>query len=139
MQDKNPKSGFTILELMVVTAIIAVLSLAAGQFYFSSVEDADRAVLRSNVKSVREALGRYFKDRMSYPTDLGDLTGPYLQQRWSQLLALGNSEVTVEVETPTTNINPSQANDFVWAIHGAHLGRQIRNLRVKVDNQSMPW
>jgi general secretion pathway protein G len=65
--------GFTLIELLVVMAIIATLLSIAVPRYFGSTEDAREAALKSDLRTVREAIDHYHADRGSYPDILEDL------------------------------------------------------------------
>lgn len=65
--------GFTLIELLVVMAIIATLLALVGPRYFASVERSKEAVLRTNLRIVREAIDKFRGDTGRYPTSLRDL------------------------------------------------------------------
>ena len=74
------KNGFTLIELMVVMAIIGVLLTVAVPRYFHSVDKSKEAVLHQNLQLTREALDKYFGDNGKYPDSLDDLlTKKYLR------------------------------------------------------------
>jgi general secretion pathway protein G len=73
--------GFTLIELMVVMAIIAVLLSLAVPKYFHSVEKSREAVLKEDLGRMREALDKYYGDVGKYPDTLDDLvTRKYLRK-----------------------------------------------------------
>lgn len=65
--------GFTLIEMLVVMAIIATLLSIAAPRYFRSTDDAREAALKSDLRTVREAIDHYHADRGSYPETLDDL------------------------------------------------------------------
>src|SRR5690348_16867281 len=72
-------SGFTLLELMIVIAIITILvGLAAGA-YVKSVQHAKEATLKDDLKVMREAIDRYTLDKEAAPQSLEDLINPQSQ------------------------------------------------------------
>lgn len=72
--------AFTLIELVVVMAIVALLVALAAPRYFKSVDRSKEAVLRSNLASVRDALDKYYGDTGKYPDQLSDLvTKKYLR------------------------------------------------------------
>jgi len=74
------KNGFTLIELIVVMAIIGVLLTVAVPRYFHSVDKSKEAVLHQNLQLTREALDKYFGDNGKYPDSLDDLvTKKYLR------------------------------------------------------------
>ncbi len=66
-------SGFTLVELLVVMAIIALLLSLAAPRYFNSVEKSKEAVLRENLMLTRQALDKYYGDNGKYPDALDQL------------------------------------------------------------------
>ena len=65
--------GFTLMELMVVMAIIASLLTLAMPRYFHSVERSKEAVLRQDLAVMRDAIDKFLGDRGRYPTTLEEL------------------------------------------------------------------
>jgi len=68
-----PARGFTLIELMVVMAIIATLLAIAVPQYFRSVDRSKESVLRENLRTTREAIDRFYGDIGRYPDDLAEL------------------------------------------------------------------
>lgn len=62
--------GFTLIELMVVLAIIATLLTIAMPRYFGSLERSKEAVLKEDLYQLRDAIGKYYGDRGRYPESL---------------------------------------------------------------------
>jgi general secretion pathway protein G len=65
--------GFTLIELMVVMAIIASLLTIALPRYFHSVERSKEAVLKEDLSIMRDAIDKFFADRGRYPQTLDEL------------------------------------------------------------------
>lgn len=73
-------AGFTLIELMIVMAIIALLLTLVAPRYFGHVDKAKEAVLRQNLTSVRDTLDKFYSDTGKYPASLADLvSGKYLR------------------------------------------------------------
>jgi general secretion pathway protein G len=66
-------AGFTLIELIVVMAIIGMLASLAVPRYFGSIERSKNAVLRENLTLMRDALDKYYGDHDKYPATLDDL------------------------------------------------------------------
>lgn len=66
-------AGFTLMELMVVMAIIATLLTLALPRYFHSVERSREAVLRHDLSAMRDAIDKFLADRGRYPVSLDEL------------------------------------------------------------------
>lgn len=65
--------GFTLIELMVVLAIVAMLLTLAVPRYFQAVENAKQTVLVDNLRQMREILDKFYTDTGRYPDSLDDL------------------------------------------------------------------
>ncbi len=65
--------GFTLMELMVVMAIIASLLTLALPRYFHSVDRSREAVLRQDLHTMRDAIDKFMADRGRYPATLEEL------------------------------------------------------------------
>lgn len=69
--DKRKRArGFTLIELVIVMAIIALLLTLAAPRYFSSLERSKETVLRSNLAAMRDALDKFYSDTGKYPDTL---------------------------------------------------------------------
>ncbi|HYA87283.1 MAG TPA: type II secretion system protein [Nitrospirota bacterium] len=66
-------NGFTLLELMIVLAIMGVLVSIATPNLKISIVRAREAVLREDLFQIREAIDQYYADNDKYPPTLQDL------------------------------------------------------------------
>ena len=69
------RRGFTLIELVVVLAIVALLAAIAAPRYFKSVNTAEEKVLRENLMLTRDALDKFYSDNARYPASLDELVG----------------------------------------------------------------
>lgn len=76
--------GFTIIELLVALAIIAMLLSLAAPRYFSSVDRSKEAVLRENLYLMRNAIDKFYSDKGRYPNTLAEL----VEQRYLRRIPL---------------------------------------------------
>jgi general secretion pathway protein G len=65
--------GFTLLELMIVMAIMGILITIAQPNLKQSLVRAREAVLREDLYQLRDALDQYYADNAKYPGQLADL------------------------------------------------------------------
>lgn len=73
--------GFTLIELIVVLAIIALLASLVAPRYFRSVDNAREATLKTSLNVMRDAIDKFMADRGTYPDSLDELvTRGYLRQ-----------------------------------------------------------
>jgi general secretion pathway protein G len=67
------ESGFTLIELIIVMAIIAILASIAVPSYLSSMKAAKEAVLNEDLHVMRSAIDSYTMDKQKAPQSLEDL------------------------------------------------------------------
>ena len=67
------RRGFTLVELLVVLAIISLLLTIAIPRYFGSVEKSKEVALKENLQVLRSGLDQYYADKGEYPAALTDL------------------------------------------------------------------
>lgn len=65
------QSGFTLIELMIVVAIIGIISAIAYPSYQNSVQRTGRADGMAKLLEVMQAQERYFSQNQTYITNLG--------------------------------------------------------------------
>ena len=70
---RETTNGFTLIELMVVLAIVALLLTLAVPRYFGSLERSKEAVLKEDLYQLRDAIGKYYGDKGKYPESLDAL------------------------------------------------------------------
>ena len=68
-------AGFTLLEIMIVLAIIALIAGGVGAAVFRSFNRAKLQVAKQRVKAVREATAQYMIDNNNCPQSLDVLIG----------------------------------------------------------------
>lgn len=72
--------GFTLVELLVVMAIVATLLSMVAPRYFHSIDRSKEAALRANLRTLRAAIDQHFADTGHYPEQLEKLvSGRYLR------------------------------------------------------------
>lgn len=64
-------SGFTLIELMVVMAILAILLAIGAGAFTSSMKKGRDATRKANLRAITNALDMYFNDNGRYPSDDG--------------------------------------------------------------------
>ncbi len=70
---KRTKRGFTLVELMVVMAIIALLLALAMPRYFNHLENSRETILKQDLAVMRDAVDKFHGDRGRYPDSLEEL------------------------------------------------------------------
>jgi general secretion pathway protein G len=84
MSTRTPRRGhrgFTLIELIVVMAIIALLVSIVAPRYYRTVDRARDASLKTTLNVVRDAIDKYVADRDRYPDSIDELVARgYLRQ-----------------------------------------------------------
>lgn len=108
--------GFTLLELLVVVAIIGLLAAYVGPRYFSQMSKSERSVAKAQIEAFSRALGAFRLDVGRFPTDdeglnallvrppeAAEWNGPYLEKKvpndpWGRAYRYRSSTEGDEVE-----------------------------------------
>lgn len=73
--------GFTLIELMVVMALISILAGMAVVQYRNSIVRAKESVLKTDLFRMRDAIDQYYADKAKYPASLDTLVSDgYLRE-----------------------------------------------------------
>ena len=109
--------GFTLLELMIVVAIITILIGIAAGMYQRSVQKAKEATLRSDLTVMREAIDHYTLDKEAAPQSLDDLINPQSQY----LREIPTDPITNakdwHADFGDTVMSPDQSNTGIVDVH----------------------
>ena len=73
MRRHRTQSGFTLIELMIVMAIIGILATLAIPSFVVAVKHAREAVLKEDLQTMRSAIDSYTMDKQKAPQSLDDL------------------------------------------------------------------
>jgi general secretion pathway protein G len=99
-------AGFTLIELMIVMAIIAILATIAVPSYTANVKHAREAVLKEDLHTMRSAIDSYTYDKQKAPQSLEELVqagylhelpkDPFTQRSDTWLPSEGSSLTTLD-------------------------------------------
>jgi len=70
---RSGEGGFTLVELMIVMAIIMILATIAIPIYVRTLQRAKEATLREDLHTMRTAIDSYTVDKEKAPETLDDL------------------------------------------------------------------
>ena len=73
MINRRTQSGFTLIELMIVMAIIGILITLAIPSFVGAVKHAREAALKEDLQTMRTAIDTYTMDKQKGPQSLDDL------------------------------------------------------------------
>lgn len=80
MSIKNKKSGFTLVELLVVMVILGILATIGFGYFYSSQAKARDAQRKSDLNQLQKALEMFYNDKGRYRTNKEKL--PPAGQSW---------------------------------------------------------
>ena len=76
---RRNQKGFTLVELVVVIAILGVLAAIAVPRFINALDDANEATDLANEKALQAAVNLYYLTNSAYPGQLSDLVGNYIE------------------------------------------------------------
>ena len=71
----NKKSSFTLIELLIVIAILSLLAVGGIGQYYNSLKSGRDVRRKSDLQSIQKALETYYQDMGSYPA--GTIPDPF--------------------------------------------------------------
>src|ERR1035438_10843021 len=129
---KGGRLGFTLIEMMVVMAIIAVLMSVAIPIYTRSIIRAKESVLRNNLFTLRTVIDEYTYDKQKAPQSLEDLVSDgYLRQvPIDPMTGAAGWEIIMEGATNTVN----QTEPGIYNVHSASDKTSLEGTPYSGDN-----
>ena len=119
-------TGFTLIEVMITVAVIAIIAAVALPSYFDYVTRSRLVEARSNLADMRTRMEQYFLDNRAYPGECipaaagaapaGKIYLPGNAKFFSYTCALGANTYTI---TATDTFSPG--THFVYTINEANL------------------
>ncbi|WP_374046457.1 type IV pilin protein [Massilia antarctica] len=101
---RREHKGFTLVELLVVMAIIATLLTIAVPRYFGSVDKSKEVALKENLHVLRLGIDKFYGDKGVYPASLSELV-TYKYFRAVPVDPVTESSVTWQ---PVASIDPDK-------------------------------
>lgn len=110
---RNGRSGFTLIEIMIVMAIVTILVSIAVPLYQKSILRAKESVLRNNLFTMRTVIDEYTYDKQKAPQSLEDLVREgYLRQVPVDPITGSSSTWKVIMEEGLTSVNQTEPGIF---------------------------
>ena len=115
MQNRFPRRGFTLLELMVVITIIMVLVGIAIPRFQQAVRRSREAALKENLMTLRTVIDQYTLDKLRAPQSLDDLVSAgYLRRLPNDIT---DKNTTWRVEYEDVLLSPDQSESGIVDVH----------------------
>ncbi|HJX00354.1 MAG TPA: prepilin-type N-terminal cleavage/methylation domain-containing protein [Terriglobales bacterium] len=111
-----PLRGFTLIELMIVISIILILVSIAVPTYQQSVIRAKEAVLRQDLKTMRDQIDNYTMDKEKAPQSLQDLIDAGYLRKLPKDPFTGTDD-TWQIETSDTLMSLDQTEPGISDVH----------------------
>jgi general secretion pathway protein G len=109
---RRSRFGFTLIELMIVMAIIAVLMSVAVPIYTRSIQRAKESVLKNNLFTLRTVIDEYTYDKQKAPQSPQDLVSDgYLRQVPVDPMT-GAADWKVIMEDASNTVNQTEPGIF---------------------------
>ena len=110
---RSGNRGFTIIELMIVMAIVATLVAIAAPIYQKTIIRSKETVLKQNLFSIRICIDEYTYDKGKAPQSLQDLvTEGYLKQIPMDPMTGTNQTWRIINEDAATTVNQTEPGIF---------------------------
>ena len=110
---RTGRRGFTLIEMMIVMAIIVIMIAVAVPYYQKSIVRAKESVLHNNIFALRSAIDEYSYDRQKAPQALQDLVSAgYLREVPKDPITQRNDSWKTIMEDAGQSVNPSEPGIF---------------------------
>ena len=115
MITRTLQKGFTLIELMIVMAIVSIIISIAVPLYQKSIIRSKESVLRNNLFTLRTVIDEYTYDKQKAPQTLQDLvTEGYLRAVPTDPITNSDSSWRVIQEDPMSAA--SQNEPGIWDV-----------------------
>jgi len=113
--------GFTLIEMIMVIAIMGILLAMAVPNYRTTVRASQEAVLRDDLFQLRSLIDQYTLDKQEAPQSLDDLvTSGYLRQLPKDPFTQSSS--TWQTQNDDTMMSPDQTQSGIVDVHSGASG-----------------
>lgn len=111
MVNAKRQQGFTLLELIIVVAIIGILATIAMPALKDMPRRANESVLKTNLRTMRDLIDQYYGDQGHYPESLDVLVEKgYVRQVPYDPLTKSSTAWTLVFEEPDPLAEPAETD-----------------------------
>ncbi len=105
---KTGNGGWTLIELLIVIALITILAGLAMTQYRNSVTQSKEAVLKTDLFRMRDAIDQYYADKAKYPASLEALVSEGYLRKVPEDPFTGTADTWQTVPAEPDPSNPTQ-------------------------------
>ena len=141
---KELQKGFTLIELMIVVAIIGILAAVAIPAYQDYIARSQVSEAVSLMGSAKTPLAEYFADKGTWPAALGDVMGNTSGKYTGTIVQTGTATVngtasayTVQASMKTSTINAAVTGKTIF-LFTTDSGKTWNCTRGDIDNKYLP-
>jgi general secretion pathway protein G len=99
--------GFTLIELLVVMSLLVILASIGLMTYRTSIRSGKEAVLKTDLRQMREAIDQHYVDKGKYPLTLQDLASAGYLRKIPEDPFTGSAETWQTVMSEPDPNNPT--------------------------------
>jgi len=104
---RDARNGFTLVELLIVIALISILAAMGVVQYRNSVQSTKEAVLKTDLFRMRDAIDQYYADKNKYPASLDTLVSDGYMRKIPEDPITKSSDTWQTVAAEADPANPS--------------------------------
>jgi general secretion pathway protein G len=112
LKRRRGRNGFTLIELMIVMAIVVILISVAIPFYQKSIMRAKESVLHNNLSAMRNAIDEYSYDKQKAPQQLSDLVSDGYLRDVPKDPITGNNDWKIIMEDASSSVDSTEPGIF---------------------------
>jgi general secretion pathway protein G len=129
--EQQKRRGYTLIELMVVMAIISVLMAIAVPLYQKSITRTKESLLKNNLFTLRTVIDEYTVDKKKAPQRLEDLVNEgYLRQVPIDPITGNDQSWRIVMEDAISIVDQTQPG-----IYDVHSGSDLKSLEGTLYSQ----